>query len=316
MTPGQGEPEKRRGARPPAAGTEAGPGSGDRTQPRAGPDAGRGARRRRRLLGRAFLLALATLLTLNAAAAVRERAAASGSPIALGLQDAWRALEGVMPRPREVRVFRPGLPRWAANRLKGQVRVGLQVGHLSAADQPEELAVLRYSTGAHYGGLDEVSVNAAVVEALAARLRARGALVDVLPATVPVRYRADLVLSVHADANEDETRNGYKSAHFWPERNAREPLLKVLIDRAVASGTGLADDDRNVSGNMFGYYAFNDRRFRHAVAPGTPALLVELGYLSSSADRRLLTRPEALAAALEEGVAAYLKAVGRVPEAW
>ncbi len=272
--------------------------------------------RRRRLLGRGFLAALALLLLLNVAMAVRERS--SGAMAALGDDLAWGLdrLVGVLYTPQDVLVYRAGPVRWLANRLKGPVRVGLQVGHLDAGQQPDELAALRYSTGAHHAGLDEVTVNAAVVEALAERLRARGAVVDVLNATVPPAYRADLVLAVHADSNLDLTRSGYKSAHFWPARNPAEPLLKLSVDRAVLGGTGLADDDANVSGNMFEYYAFNSGRFEHSVSRRTPALLVELGYLSNPGDRETLLRPDALAAALERGVVTYLRATGRVPAAW
>lgn len=202
--------------------------------------------------------------------------------------------------------------RDALNAVRGPVRIGLQVGHLAAADQPDELAGLRTSTGAHAGGVDEVAVNDAIVTALAERLEADGFVVDVLPATVPARYRADLVLSVHADANVDPERQGYKSAHYLPERNPREALLKLEVDRAVLLGSGLADDDRNVSGNMLQYYAFNARAFRHSVRRSTPALLVEMGYLSNPHDLRFLQQPDRVARLLERGVLAYLRGVGRI----
>lgn len=242
--------------------------------------------RRRRLLGLTFVAVLAAFLALNLSLAGQGRGdAAAGLPRSLSQ---------------------------AVNRLRGPVRVGLQVGHLDAADQPEELATLRPSTGAHAGGVNEVDVNAAIVDALATRLSAHGILVDVLPATVPPRYRADLVLAVHADASIDAGRNGYKSAHFTPERNGREALLKLEVDRAVLLATGLEDDDRNVSGNMLEYYAFNERRFRHAVARRTPALLVEMGYLSNPEDLDLLLEPDRVAAVLERGLLRYLHDVGRL----
>lgn len=244
--------------------------------------------RQRRLLASTFLVVLAAFLALNLSLAGQGRGGGSA-----------------------------GLPRSlseAVNRLRGPVRVGLQIGHLDAGEQPQELTALRASTGAHAGGVNEVDVNAAIVHALAQRLAALGFKVDILSATIPPRYRADLVLAVHADANVDTARNGYKSAHFTPARNAREAVLKLEVDRAVLLGTGLQDDDRNVSGNMLEYYAFNDRRFRHAVARRTPALLVEMGYLSNPSDLRLLLEPDRLAAVLERGVLRYLHDVGRVDD--
>lgn len=212
----------------------------------------------------------------------------------------------------EVSYFRFGWMQDLANNRKGPVRVGLQIGHLDAASAPDELIALRQSTGGAAAGLNEVDVNMAVATALAARLEQRGFTVDLLSTTVPPAYRADVLLSIHADASGDEQRRGYKSAHFRPARNPYEALLKIAIDRAYFAATRMPDDDRNVSGNMLFYYAFNHRRFHHSVHPSTPSLLVELGYLSNRADREWLERPEALAAALERGLVAYLTEIRRL----
>lgn len=242
---------------------------------------------RRAWLAAGFLVALGVLLALN-----------------------WSSAFGAVSDP--ARGFAPNL-RQALTALRGPVRIGLQVGHLNETAMPRELAKLRASTGAEVGGLDEVDVNLAIVRALAARLRAMGFEVDVLGATVPVGYRATLVLAVHADASADPLREGYKSAHYLPLRNARDPLLKLDVDRAVLLGTPLGDDDANVSIDMLRYYAFNTRRFRHAVARSTPGLIVELGYLTNPRDRALLQHPAPLAAALADGVVRYLHDVQRIP---
>lgn len=274
----------------------------------AGPPRPGGRALRRRLLGVTLLLAATALILLNTVGL----AARWASPkLALGAGTVLTAVEGLVAG-NEVRILRPGPVRALANRLAGPVRVGLQVGHLDAALQPDELADLRYSTGAHAHGLDEVAVNMAVATALASRLTSHGFEVDLLPATVPPGYSADLVLSIHADASPDPNRNGYKSAHFMPARNPREAILKVAVDRAVFRATRLADDDRNTSGNMLHYYAFNSGRFQHSVSARTPALLVELGYLSNAVDLRLLTQPDRLAAALEQGVLRYLNDIARL----
>lgn len=242
---------------------------------------------RRLWLTAGFVAAAATLLALNWSAAL--------------------SVVGVQPG-----TVVPSL-RGALNAFRGPVRIGLQVGHLGEERMPRELAKLRSATGAQVGGLEEVDVNLAIVRALAARLRGDGFKVDVLGATVPPGYRATLVLAVHADANPNPTREGYKSAIFLPVRNARDPLLKLDVDRAVLAETDLGDDDPNVSLDMLEYYAFNARRFRHSVARGTAALIVEMGYLSNPKDRAELRHPAILAKALADGVVAYLHDIQRIP---
>lgn len=207
----------------------------------------------------------------------------------------------------------------ALHAFRGPTRVGIQIGHLNAAEHPEELASLRYNTGGHWGGVDEVTLNLAVAEHLKAGLEQRGIRVDLLPATVPPSYQADLVLSLHADASPDPARRGYKSAHFTDARyregrNRLESVLKQFIDQAYFYYSGLPDDDSNVSGAMLQYYAFNHRRFKHSVASSTPAVIVEMGYLSNAEDMRFLNEPVNPAYALRQGILAYLSAQGRLPD--
>lgn len=241
----------------------------------------------RRLVMSAFLLvAAAVLLALNDPARAETVAENTGQA----------ALSGF----RQLR-----------NLVLGPARVGLQVGHLEASAQPEELARLRTSTGGHGGGLREVDVNRAVAAALAARLEMRGISVDLLAAKVPARYRADLVVSIHADSSLEAGRRGYKSAVFRPSRNPWDERLKSRLDEAYLGGSRFPDDDANVTGDMLEYYAFNGR-FHHSVARRTPAAIVELGYLSHPLDRELLRRPDRVAALLEEGIVAFLRQRGRV----
>ena len=143
----------------------------------------------------------------------------------------------------------------AVGAARGPVRVGLQVGHENAAAHPEELARLRQNTGGHANGVDEVDLNRAVAEALREQLEAHGVTVDLLSATPPRGYYADLVLSLHADSVADPTRRGYKSAVFEPERNPFDAALKGHIDRAYFAVSGFPDDHHNTTQNMHRYYA-------------------------------------------------------------
>lgn len=198
------------------------------------------------------------------------------------------------------------------NYFKGPVRVGLQVGHLEVSNHPEELANLRYSTGASVGGINEVDVNLAVAQLLRDMLQNEGITVDLLPATVPPKYKADLFVSIHADSSEDPERRGYKSAVFRYERNKNDALLKQIIDKNYFYFSGLPDDDSNVSGSMLEYYAFNDKRFKHSVSRRTPAIIVEMGYLSNAEDLDFIEDPVNPAYALKIGILSYLREVKRI----
>jgi len=195
----------------------------------------------------------------------------------------------------------------------GPPRVGLQIGHDGAAEQPGELAHLRFNTGGFAGGLSELSVNRSVAAALKRTLEARGITVDLLTATPPEGYHADLLLALHADSVADTTRTGYKSAYFDPPRSGLEPQLKSFIDADYLQLTGLPDDTKNTTGAMREYYAFNFHSYRHTVHPATPALIVELGYLSNPLDAALLREPDVLADALAGGVVRFLESRNRLP---
>jgi hypothetical protein len=216
------------------------------------------------------------------------------------------------PRLPDVRQMVTNLQQSIRNQILGPVRIGIQIGHLYAQEQPDELAALRTSTGAAVNGVTEVGINQAVANHLRTTLEAEGFMVDLIPATIPPGYRADLFISLHADSSPDPSRRGYKSAHWRTPRNPREPVLKDFIDEAYFYYTGLPDDHNNVSGAMLGYYGFNHQRFRHAVHPRTPAIIVEMGYISNPQDLAFLRDPVNPAFALKRGILAYLEAEGRI----
>jgi N-acetylmuramoyl-L-alanine amidase len=145
-------------------------------------------------------------------------------------------------------------------------------------------------------------------------LEAEGITVDLLPATVNANYRADVFVSLHSDSSPDRSRRGYKSAHFKTPRNDWEPLLKRHLDENYFYFTGLPDDDENVSGSMLEYYAFNKKRYKHAVAMQTPAVIVEMGYISNQDDLKIIADPVQPAYALKMGIVTYLQDRGRLPQ--
>ncbi len=189
----------------------------------------------------------------------------------------------------------------------GRPRVGIQIGHYKAIEQPDELKNLRYSTGGQVKDVTEVATNKSVAIMLKEMLNARGIDADILPAKIPTNYKADVFISIHADANPNPKRRGYKSAYFVPNRNDWDELLKKLVDDSYFYFMGLPDDDNNVSGDMLEYYAFN-KRFKHSIAKNTPGLIVEIGYISNKYDLEAIRDPVNPAYALKVGIVKYLQA--------
>jgi N-acetylmuramoyl-L-alanine amidase len=83
--------------------------------------------------------------------------------------------------------------------------------------------------------------------------------------------------------------------------------LVDAINQTYATETELPRDDEHISLRMRYYYAFNSRRYCHAVAPGVPQAIVEMAYLSNAADRQyLIGDPQRLAQAIAASIQAFL----------
>lgn len=189
--------------------------------------------------------------------------------------------------------------------LTGPWVVAVQPGHWEISQLPPELERLRTNTGAEWGTTREVNINKAVVDALVPMLEAKGWRVMVVPATVPPGLRADAFIAVHADSSTDTTRRGWKLSAPWRSSGASRELAKDL-SASFSMEHNLAHDVDGVTVNMRGYFAFNNRRFYHAISPYTPATIIELGFLSNRSDRSLLTAdPKYWARIIERGLATY-----------
>lgn len=184
-------------------------------------------------------------------------------------------------------------------------RVGIQVGHWKSSELPDELARLRSSSGTFAGGYSEAQVNLAVAQRVVALLASRGMAVDLLPATIPPGYDADAFVAIHADGSPSTSNRGFKLATPWRTSQAAQHLLDSLADE-YASATGLPLDTA-VTFNMRGYYAFNFRRHTHAIARTTPAVILEMGFLTNSADRAIMIdQADRVAIGVANGIVRYL----------
>jgi N-acetylmuramoyl-L-alanine amidase len=208
--------------------------------------------------------------------------------------------------------FGPGfaapLPRSPVWNPAGPKRVGLQAGHWMVNDVPFELR--RLSPGASAGGWDEWEVNLLLARRTAPILEAAGVQVDVLPTTIPQRYRAHVFVSIHADGDTSGRLNGYKIARpgFSSVPEADDELVRTLY-REYGAATGMARDlDAHISRRMTFYYAFNTRRYQHAIDIGTPAAIIETGFLTNPSDRAFLTgQPDLAARGIANGILRFLE---------
>ena len=228
-----------------------------------------------------------------------EPAAESDPPTATPAPDPPTATPAPAPPRRQVASARTGPPR-----------IGLQAGHWRSYELPEELARLRGSSGGSGGGRQEWEVNLEVAEAVAARLRARGYIVDVLPATIPPGYVADVFLSIHADASSSPAPRGFKIARSGWSRlpNTDDALVDVLTEE-YAGATGLPWDN-GITRNMTRYYAFNNRRRQFAIDKTTPGAIIEMGFLTNATDRAFLfNQTERVVEGITRGLVRFVEAL-------
>jgi len=193
-------------------------------------------------------------------------------------------------------------------RPDGPPRVGLQVGHLNSSELPEELKRLRNNGGATAGGYTEVEVNQIIATKIGEVLNKQGIEVDILPATVPPNYWADVFIAIHADGSTDTGTSGFKIASPWRDLTNKADQLVQQLESAYQEKTKLKIDP-NITRNMRGYYAFSWWRYNHAIHPMTTAAIVETGFLTNWSDRQMLTQnPDLPAEALGQGIVSFLKA--------
>lgn len=197
-------------------------------------------------------------------------------------------------------------------RPAGPARVGVQVGHWLNSQVPEELENLRGNTGASGDGKSEWEVNMAIAELIQDKLEASGVEVDLLPATVPPRYWADVFISIHADGSLDTQVSGYKFAAPWRDLTGRAGELVEILNSNYGQATGLVYDP-NITRNMRGYYAFAWWRYEHAIHPMTTAVIAETGFLTNANDRRLIVdQPEISADAIADSLIEFLESEGLI----
>lgn len=163
------------------------------------------------------------------------------------------------------------------------------------------------ATGAAYGGVAEKTVNLAVTLKVERLLTQAGLHVILTRSTdqdiglydraaLANRAEADLFLSIHANASDTNLQAQGASTYSYPGSVAGAALAAAL-QRAVLAATGAGD---------MGLHTANFVVLRET---SMPAALVELGFLSTPAERLKLTDPayqDKLARGVAQGVLTYL----------
>ena len=241
----------------------------------------------------------------GASPAIPPRAAAATTP---AVQEAQEAPPQEAPRRRRWRNYNrypgpiPTPEEWRAP--EGPVRIALQVGHWRTEEAPRELSGLRRN-GANWNGLAEWEVNLEIARHTGAMLEELGYVVDILPAVVPPDYRAHLFIAIHADASNDPGTTGYRVAAPGRDATGRASDFVDLLNWKYGEVTGIRRLP-TVTRRMRNYYAFNFRRYEHALHPMTIAAIIETGFLTNAGDREVIvSQPELVARGIVEGIIAF-----------
>lgn len=198
-------------------------------------------------------------------------------------------------------------------RPQGPVRIALQAGHWKNQEVPEELENLKRNGGASGAGKTEAQVVLHIAELTAVILREQGVEVDILPTTVSPEYYADAFISLHADGSASSSVSGFKIAHPRIDYSEKSGILEQLLYDEYEKATNMIRDG-NITSGMRGYYAFNWRKYEHAIHPMTPAVILETGFLTSYKDQRILIqKPELAAKGIAYGIISFLQAMNMIP---
>ncbi len=221
-------------------------------------------------------------------------------------------LAGTQTLPRRAQALGAGLAEYLAPPPLGfrpapfeKWRVAIQAGHWKMGEVPPEQAHLEDNTGAYAAGVYEADVNLAIARLAAEDLRRAGVDVTLLPAAVPPGFDADAVVAIHADGG-DALHRGFKVAAPW-RSSAASRMLRDSLRMSYGLLTGMPEDRYGITYLMKGYYAFSWYRYVHAISASTPAAIIETGFITSAADRELLTtHPDVPARAISQGILMFL----------
>jgi N-acetylmuramoyl-L-alanine amidase len=171
-------------------------------------------------------------------------------------------------------------------------RVGIVAGHAG------------YDSGAVCSdGLTEAEVNMAIAQEVVSLLSRKGYQVDLLEEFDDrlKGYRADALVSIHADSCDVPGATGFKVARVTDSAipEAEDRLVDCLY-REYEAATNLPRHPSSITDNMTNYHAFREIDYY------TPGAIIETGFLLDDRDF-LVHRPKLAARGIAAGVVCFLE---------
>ena len=195
---------------------------------------------------------------------------------------------GVLSAPFSKQMpVRPTLQRLGQS--PGPIRIGIVSGH-KGNDSGAVCA----------DGLTEAEVVENIAVRITSNLQARGYSADLLTEFDPRMegYIATGLISIHADSCDpiNELATGFKIAgSAFTDSSA----LSICIESAYRQATQLSYHANTITPHMTDYHVF------HQIAPGVPAIILEVGFLNL--DRELLVnQPDLVAGAITDGLSCFI----------
>ncbi len=205
---------------------------------------------------------------------------------------------------KEALYFRfPNFDNW--ERPEGPIKIGIQIGHWIKENPPIELKRIS-KTGAVISSLKEVDINYLIGSEVKNILESKGYKVELLPAVVPPEYYADAFIAIHANST-DKKVSGFMISTPFIDYSGKAFKLKDSIIESYSKYTNLQFIDEFTS-NMTHYYAFNWSKYKHAIHPKTPAVILEMGNMQNQKDLLILILGyKNVAQGIAEGVDKFIK---------
>ncbi|MFQ5576247.1 MAG: N-acetylmuramoyl-L-alanine amidase [Anaerolineae bacterium] len=202
----------------------------------------------------------------------------------------WTVVLGDATRARSASP--PGGPKAPPARNPNAPLIGIVAGHTG------------YDPGAVCpDGLTEAEVNQTVAREVMALLERKGIATDLLSEFDPrlPGYRADALVSIHADSCTIPGASGFKVARVTLSAipQAEDRLVACLITE-YTQATGLPEHPASITDGMTNYHAFSE------ITPDTPGAIIETGFMLE--DRFLLeSRPRQVARGIAAGIVCFLE---------